>query len=163
MTEDEMVGWRRWLNGHEFEQALEVSEGQGSLACYSPWGCKELDTTECVTEQQQSVHSWADQLMSLDLPFINGCEIGGLQGSFLSLKLYELQLRIITWVNRHPRRVYVNKKYCSCYIFPLTLRGFRCTQIKPQRSGPMSCHLKPPVMPSKAPYTQQTLCLLTVG
>ena len=60
MTEDEMVGWRRWLNGHEFEQALEVSEGQGSLACYSPWGCKELDTTECVTEQQQSVHSWAD-------------------------------------------------------------------------------------------------------
>ena len=119
--------------------------------------------SDCGTEQQQSVHSWADQIVSLDLLFINGCEIGGLQGSFLSLKLYELQLRIITWVNRHPRRVYFNKKYCSCYIFPLTLRGFRCTQIKPWRSGPMSCHLKPPIMPSKAPYTQQTLCLLTVG
>ena len=46
MTEDEMVGWHHWLNGHEFEQALGVGEGQGSLACCSPWGCKELDMTE---------------------------------------------------------------------------------------------------------------------
>ena len=41
MTEDEMVGWHLRLNGHEFEQALEDSEGQGSLACGSPWSCKE--------------------------------------------------------------------------------------------------------------------------
>ena len=40
MTEDEMVGWHRWLNGHEFEQALGVGDGQGSLACYSPWDRK---------------------------------------------------------------------------------------------------------------------------
>ena len=46
MAEDEMVGWHHQLNGHEFEQALEDSEGQGSLACCSPWVCKELDTTE---------------------------------------------------------------------------------------------------------------------
>ena len=46
MTEDEMVGWYHRLNGHEFEQTLEDSEGQGSLACCSPWGCKELDTAE---------------------------------------------------------------------------------------------------------------------
>ena len=46
MTEDEMVGWRHRLNGHEFEQALGVDEGQGSLVCCSPWGHKELDTTE---------------------------------------------------------------------------------------------------------------------
>ena len=45
-TEDEMVGWHYWLNGHEFEQALEDGEGQGSLACCSPWGRKELDMTE---------------------------------------------------------------------------------------------------------------------
>ena len=45
MTEDEMVGWHR-LDGQEFEQALGVGEGQGSLACYSPWGCKESDITE---------------------------------------------------------------------------------------------------------------------
>ena len=46
MTEDEMVGEHHQLNGHEFEQALVVGDGQGSLACCSPWGCKELDTTE---------------------------------------------------------------------------------------------------------------------
>ena len=46
MTEDEMVGWHHRLDGHEFEQALGDSEGQGSLACCSPWGCKESDTTE---------------------------------------------------------------------------------------------------------------------
>ena len=46
MTEDEMVGWHHWLNGHEFEQALGVGDGQGSLACCGSWGCKELDTTE---------------------------------------------------------------------------------------------------------------------
>ena len=45
-TEDEMVGWHHRLNGHEFEQALGDGEGQGSLVCYSPWGCKEPDTTE---------------------------------------------------------------------------------------------------------------------
>ena len=44
MTEDEMVGWHQGLNGHEFEQPLGDSEGQGSLACCSPWGCKESDT-----------------------------------------------------------------------------------------------------------------------
>ena len=44
-TEDEMVRWHHWLNGHEFEQALGDDKGQGSLACCSPWGCKELNTT----------------------------------------------------------------------------------------------------------------------
>ena len=46
MTEDELVGWHHWLNWHEFEQAPGVGDGQGSLACCSSWGCKELDTTE---------------------------------------------------------------------------------------------------------------------
>ena len=46
MTEDEMVGWHHQLNGREFEKALGVSDRQGSLACCSPWHCKELDTTE---------------------------------------------------------------------------------------------------------------------
>ena len=45
MTEDEMVGWHHRLNGHEFEQTLEDSEGQGSLACCSPWGHNESDLT----------------------------------------------------------------------------------------------------------------------
>ena len=42
---DEIVGWRHQLNGHEFEQTPGDGEGQGSLACCSPWGCKELDVT----------------------------------------------------------------------------------------------------------------------
>ena len=46
MTEDEMVGWQHLLNGHEFEQAPGDSEEQGSLASCSPWGSKQLDTTE---------------------------------------------------------------------------------------------------------------------
>ena len=44
--EDGMVVWHHWLNGHEFEQTPADSEGQGSLACCSPWGCKEWDRTE---------------------------------------------------------------------------------------------------------------------
>ena len=46
MTEDEMVGWHHRLDGHEFEQALGVGDGQGSLACCSPWGLKVSDVTE---------------------------------------------------------------------------------------------------------------------
>ena len=46
MTEDEMVGWHHQLDEHEFEQALGVDDGQGSLLCCSPWGCKESDLTE---------------------------------------------------------------------------------------------------------------------
>ena len=46
MTEDEMVGWHHRLNGHEFEQAPGVGDGQGGLACSGPWGHKELDTAE---------------------------------------------------------------------------------------------------------------------
>ena len=45
MTEDEMVGWHHWLDGHEFEQAPDDGEGQGSLACCSSWGCKESVVT----------------------------------------------------------------------------------------------------------------------
>ena len=45
-TEDEMVGWHHQLVGYEFVQASEVGDGQGSLPCCSPWGRKELDTTE---------------------------------------------------------------------------------------------------------------------
>ena len=46
MTEDEMVGWHHQLDGYEFEQALGVGDGQGSLECCRPWGCKVSDMTE---------------------------------------------------------------------------------------------------------------------
>ena len=53
MTEDEMVGWHLWPNGHEFEQVLGDGEGQGSLVCCSPWGCKESDLTERLNDNHK--------------------------------------------------------------------------------------------------------------
>ena len=47
MTEDELVGWHHRHDGHEFEQALGVGDGQGSLVCCSPWGCKECRLHMC--------------------------------------------------------------------------------------------------------------------
>ena len=52
MTEDEMVGWHHQLNGHDFEQTPGDGDGKGSLTCCSPWGCKELDTTERLNNSQ---------------------------------------------------------------------------------------------------------------
>ena len=46
MTEGEMAGWHHRLNGHEFRQAPEVADGQGSLVCFNSWGGKDLDMTE---------------------------------------------------------------------------------------------------------------------
>ena len=57
MTEDEMVGWHHLLNGHVFEKALGVGDGQGSLACCSPWGYKESVTTEQLKELSLKEHS----------------------------------------------------------------------------------------------------------
>ena len=51
-TEDEVVGWHHWLNGHESEQALGDGGGQGSLACCSPWGHKESDMTEWLSNNK---------------------------------------------------------------------------------------------------------------
>ena len=45
-----MAGWHHLLNGHEFEETLGVGNGQGGLACCSPWGCRESDTTEQLNE-----------------------------------------------------------------------------------------------------------------
>ena len=50
-TENETVGWHHWLNGHEFEQTLGDGKGQGSLACWSPWGRKKSDTTQRLKQQ----------------------------------------------------------------------------------------------------------------
>ena len=70
MTEDEMVGWHHWLNGHEFEQAPGVGDGQDSLMCCPPWGCKELDMTESLnwTELSSSVSSIEHARLSLENP-----------------------------------------------------------------------------------------------
>ena len=50
-----LCGWHHWLNGHEFEQAPGGGEGQGSLVCCSPWGRKELDSTEQLNSNIESL------------------------------------------------------------------------------------------------------------
>ena len=55
MTDDEMVAWLHQLNGHEFEPVPGDGEGQGGLACCSPWGRKELDTTEGLNNSESLV------------------------------------------------------------------------------------------------------------
>ena len=51
-AEDEMIEWHHQLEEHEFEQALEVGDGQGSLACCSPWGHNALDVTELLNNNK---------------------------------------------------------------------------------------------------------------
>ena len=76
-TDDEMVGWHHRLNGHEFEQAPGVGDGQGSLACCSPWVHKELDTTEQLNwitllysrDKHSIVHQLSVQLSHIYLCF----------------------------------------------------------------------------------------------
>ena len=60
--QDEMVGRHHWLDGYEFEQAPGVGDGQGSLACYSPWGCKESDTTEWLN------WDWTESMLTARYP-----------------------------------------------------------------------------------------------
>ena len=55
-TENEMVGWHHRLEGHEFEQTPRDGEGQGSLACCSPWGGKESDTTEQLNNKSHDIN-----------------------------------------------------------------------------------------------------------
>ena len=76
-TEDEMVGWHHRHDGHEFEQALGVGDGQGGLACCSPWGHKESGTTEWL--------NWTDQGFNLYPPkWKHRVLITGLLGKSLS-------------------------------------------------------------------------------
>ena len=60
-TEDEMVGWHHQLNGHEFEQALGVGDGQGSLVCCGSWGCKESDRTEWLNWRRLLRVHWTER------------------------------------------------------------------------------------------------------
>ena len=68
-TEDEMIGWHHWLDGHEFEQAPGVGDGQGSLACCSPWGCKESDRTEQLN-WTEPINTWIGPATSLNVNHI---------------------------------------------------------------------------------------------
>ena len=53
MTENEITGWHHRFNGHEFKQIKGDTEGQGSLVCSSPWGCKDSDMTELLNNSNR--------------------------------------------------------------------------------------------------------------
>ena len=69
MTEDEMVGWHHQHDGHKFEQTVGDSEGRGSLACCSPWGHKELDTTEWLNNKRMMTPNFGEVVEHLELIF----------------------------------------------------------------------------------------------
>ena len=66
-TEDEMLGWHHQLNGHESKQTLGDGDGQGSLACCSPWGCKELNVAEWLywTEPPKTYYTAQGALLNI--------------------------------------------------------------------------------------------------
>ena len=73
---DKMVGWHHWL-GHEFEQTPGDSEGQGSLACCSPWGRKKSDTTYPLNNNRVYIYSESSQLFgAVPQSYLRGCLSG---------------------------------------------------------------------------------------
>ena len=77
-TDDEMVGWHHWLDGQEFRWTLGVGNGQGGLACCSPWGHKESDMTEWLSWRpgvlqsmgsQRVGHDWVTELIHIFILF----------------------------------------------------------------------------------------------
>ena len=87
-TEDEMVGWHHRLYGHEFEQAPGVGDGQGSLACCSPWGHKDSDTMERL--------NWASGSWKMGLEgFRQGCQGCGGGNGRLSREKLEWKSQIV--------------------------------------------------------------------
>ena len=75
-TEDKMVGWLQWLDGHEFEQAPGVADGQGSLLSCSPWGLKELDdwVTELNWTEAEEIKKWQEYTEELYKKGLNDWE-----------------------------------------------------------------------------------------
>ena len=89
-----MFGWHHQLNGHEFEQPLGDSKGQRSLACCSPWGCKELDTTWQLKSKifDKKLKGWEGENESV-------------QGFYITCKLVQYYLKV---------DYEVKGAYCNC-------------------------------------------------
>ena len=113
MTVDEMVGWPRWLDGGEFEQAPEVGDGQGSLVCCSPWGCKELVWTR--------VSDWTElnwrQVGLLVPQNIDSIEKKRLDSLFTTSSLLKMDLFCII-VGRFPLKLIAHLPNLIAYSFP---------------------------------------------
>ena len=92
-TRDEMVGWHHWLDGHEFEQALGVGSGQGSLVCCSPWCLKDSDTTVRLNwlELKPSKQTYCTSFRQRTKAFLGFCRIKlSAYGSGVLFKSYQI-------------------------------------------------------------------------
>ena len=103
LTEDEMVGWHHWLDGHKFEQAPGVGDGQGSLVCCNLWCCKELDTTE-----------WLNWL-TIKLPSYNFSNLGLSFVGYLVLVPCFVALKMSTILRLAYEAVSVSRKEISLW------------------------------------------------
>ena len=111
-TEDEMVGWHHWLDGHEFEQAQGVGDGQGGLACCSPWGHKESDMTE---QLNWTAHS------------ANTSEIVFLWAFLTSLETStELYFLWIVLENHHFMKIKIHYFFWKCFFQTIPTYHLRC-------------------------------------
>ena len=81
MSEDEMAGWCHRLSGHEFEQTQGDGEGQGSLVCYSPWGCKESDMISQLNNNQVTYFSGGTVVKNLPANARDTKDSGSIPGS----------------------------------------------------------------------------------
>ena len=95
-AEDETVGWHHRLDGHEFEQASGIGDGQGDLACCSLWGCKEPDMTERL--------NWTYDPCSLALVFVL-FKLKNISSSFYSLVLAGKDFLFVPWADRITSRI----------------------------------------------------------
>ena len=95
MTEDEMVGWHHWLDGHGFGWTLGVGDGQGGLACCGLWDCKELDTAEWL--------NWTEMLMTPIMLLHSGSLLPSLKPHIQLLNY------ISTWTKQNHLKVHVCK------------------------------------------------------
>ena len=102
-TEDEMVGWYRRLNGHEFEQAPGVGDGQGRLACCSPWCHKESDMPSiyrifCGPFVLLPLPFPASSYLPMSQLFASGGQIIGASASFLPINIHWFPFGLIGWI-----------------------------------------------------------------
>ena len=100
-TADEMVGRHHWLDGPAFEQALGVGDGQGNLPCCSPWGHKELDTTEWLnwTDSAYKLNKQGDNIQPWRTPFpiLNQSIVACLVLTVVSWPAYRFLRRQVRW------------------------------------------------------------------